>query len=109
MESLEGEHGAVGGLAVTDAALAADLDDKDFLLVVIVLYDLHVAELDALHFVRPQAGIGHEQNEVMQLFGFPAPTLLLGVLRALSRGRIELLVLLGREPGAVRNLGSLAV
>ena len=67
LQPLERAHGAGHALAVADAALAAHLDLQDRFSAGIVLDDGHVPELQARRFIRPQAGIGHEQDEVMKL------------------------------------------
>ena len=68
-----------------------------------VLDDLDVAILKLVRLVRPQAGVGHEQNVVVKLFRFPLVTIVFRVLRPFAGGGVELLVLLRRKPAAVRD------
>ena len=103
LQSLERAHGAGHALAVADAALAAHLDLKDRLAARVVFDDGHVPELKAPRFVGPQAGVGREQHVVVKLFGFPFVARLLRLVRAFSRGLVELLVFLGGEPRPVRD------
>ena len=56
-----------------------------------------------MRLVRPQAGVDHEQHEVVQLLASVLPLLVLRVARAFARRRVELLVFLGREPSAMRR------
>jgi hypothetical protein len=58
-------------LAVTDAAFAANLDFKDGLGETFIERDLHVTELKPPSFIRPDASVDHEQDEVVELFALP--------------------------------------
>ena len=102
-QPLERAHGAGHALAVADAALAAHLDLKDRLTGRVVLDDRHVAELKAAGFIGPQAGVGHEQHVIVKLFALPFVARLSGLVRALSRGLVELFVFFGRKPRPVRD------
>ena len=64
-------HGARHAFAIADAALAAHFDFQNPLAGRVVLDDLHVAVLKVLGFVGPKAGVCHEQDEVVNLFGVP--------------------------------------
>src|SRR5271157_442851 len=102
-ESFERAHSAGHALAVADATLATHLDLKDRLTERVVFDDCHVPELKAPRFIGPEAAVGGEQNVIVKLFAFPFEVRLPGLVRALSRGLVELFVFLGREPRPVRN------
>ncbi len=102
-QSLKRAHSAAHALAVADTALAAHLDFKDRLTARVVFNDCHVPELKAPRFIGPEAGVGREQHVIVKLFAFPFEARLLGLMRAFSRGLVELLVFLGREPRPVRD------
>src|SRR5271157_1520928 len=61
-------YGPAGALAIADAAFAADLDLKDGFVAALILNDLYIAIFKVVRLVRPQAGIGHEQDIVVKLF-----------------------------------------
>src|SRR5712691_5159750 len=103
LQSLERAHGAAHALAVAYTALAAHLDLKDGLPARVVFNDCHVPELKAPCFIRPKAGVGREQDVVVKLFRLPFVARHLRLVRALSCRFVELFVLLGREPGSVRD------
>src|ERR1039458_4752347 len=84
-------YGSAGALAIADAAFAANLDLKDGFMAALILDDLHIAIFKLVRLVRPQAGIGHEQDIVVKLFRFP---FVAGIFRSVSPapgGFIELL------------------
>lgn len=103
-QPLKRMHRARGALAVAKATLATHLDQEDALVALLVLLDGHVAVLKPISLVGPQAGVGHEQDVVMELFGGILPIETSGGFGALTGVGVELLVFLGREPGAVRDL-----
>src|ERR1017187_3076953 len=103
-QPLERPDGSAGALAIADAALAAHLDFKDGFVAALIIDDLHVAVFKVVRFVRTQAGVGHEQDIVVKLFGFP---FVAGIFRGVSPapgGFVELLVFLRGEPSTVRDL-----
>ena len=95
-------------LAKADAALAAHFDLKDALARVPVLHDGHVAVLEVVRLVGTKAGVGHEQDVVVDLLSVPFEPR--GrVLRVVARCRVELLVLCRAEPRPVNDLALRAV
>src|ERR1039457_5663528 len=103
-QPLERPDGSAGALAIADAAFAADLDLKDGFVAALIIDDLHGAVFKVVRCVRTQAGVGHEQDIVVKLFGFP---FVAGIFRSVSPapgGFIELLVFLRGKPSTVRDL-----
>ena len=70
-QSLIRPHGARHTLAVADATFTPHLDLKNSFAGRVVHDDRHVAVLQVLCLVRPQARIGHEKHVVMNLFRVP--------------------------------------
>lgn len=91
-------------LAVTDAALAADLDLQNFLPRSVIDDDFHVAMLQVFGLVGTKPRISHEQHVVVHLLSIPAIVIMERLLRIRARRLIELLVLLRTEPGSMDDL-----
>jgi hypothetical protein len=87
-----------------NASLASHLDFQDFLTGAVISRNRHVPVLEVKSFIRPQAGIGHEQHEVINLLGIPFGMRVERLLRVGPRGLIELLIFFGAEPRPMRNL-----
>ena len=66
-QPLKRHDGPTGAFAIADAAFAAHFDFKDGFTGRGVLDDRHVAIFEAARLVRPQAGVGHEQDIVVKL------------------------------------------
>ena len=70
-------------LAVPNTAFAANLNLQNPLPRPVVRDDGHIPVLQIPGLVRPQAGVPHEENKVMQLLGVPFELRLTGVTRVL--------------------------
>lgn len=97
-ESLIGDNGARHALAVADASFAPHLDFEDPFACRIVLDDFDVSMFEIFGFVGTKAGVGHEQDIVMHLFGVPSVIFAKGLLRVGAGRLIELLVFGWAEP-----------
>src|ERR1019366_2127517 len=97
-------HGARHAFAMTDATLAAHLDLQNLFTGRVVLRDRHIAVLEIEGFIRPKAGVRHEQHEVVNLFGVPFVMVMEGLARVGARRLIELLVFRRAEPRAMHHL-----
>ena len=66
-QPLKGHDCAGHAFAVTDTALAAHFDFEDAFARCFIGNDGNVSKFEAGGLVRPQAGVGHEQNVVVQV------------------------------------------
>jgi hypothetical protein len=98
-------HGTCCALAIADASLSTYFDLKDGLAAPLVFDHRHIAELKTHRLVGAESGVGGEQNIIVKLFRLRTKTGLLRVLGAFPRRLVNLLVLFGRKPCSVRNLG----
>ena len=103
-QPLKRVHSARGAFAVAKATLTAHLDQQDTLVALLVLLNGHVAVFEPVGLIRPQTGVGHEQDVVMELLGGVLPIEPSGQFGALKGVGVELLVFLRRKPCPVRDL-----
>ena len=80
-----------------DAPLSAHIDFKDCFAATAIIDDIDVAEFDALYFVGPEAGVHHEEHEVVQVFVVRLILFVGGIFRAFPRRLVKQLVFLGEN------------
>jgi len=91
-------------LTEANAALTANLDLKDFLTGGVIGRNGDVAMLQVLRLIRPEPGVPHEQDKIVNLLGIPPVLRLCRFTRVLTAGLIELFVLVRAEPGPMYHL-----
>ena len=90
-------------LTEPDATLAADLDLQDFLSSGVIGRNGDVAVLQVLRFIRPEPGVPHEQDKIVNLLGIPSILRLCRFTRVLPAGLIEFFVFVRAEPRAMHD------
>ena len=87
---------------MANTPFAAHLDFEGFLARGHVTGDSHIAVFMPERLVRAQAGVGHEQDEVLDLFSVPPEPLAVGRLGVSPRRLVKLLVFIRAKPWAMR-------
>lgn len=103
LQSLEWSYRVLSALAIADTSLPTYFDFQDGLATGLVVYHNDITKLKPHRLIGADASIDGELYIVMQLFAFPFEPLLPGLMRALVRRLIKLLILLWREPRPVRG------
>jgi hypothetical protein len=84
-QPLKGHDCAGHTFAVTHTALAAHFDFEDAFARCFIGDDGNVSKFEAGGLVRPQAGVGHKQNVIVELLSQPFPMRTCRTFRFLSR------------------------
>src|SRR5687767_10997361 len=102
-QPLEGHDRSRHAFAVTYTALPAYFDFEDAFARCFIGNDGNVSEFEAGGLVRPQAGVSHEENKIVELLSCFFPIWICRILCSISRSFVEPLIFFGREPRPVRD------